>query len=513
MNRPKPATESALGTLALIVGVGIVLSVLTVVPSGTTQLVAGGPGGGGNTPVTQQNNGNPVTAPNAKIPGQKNAPNSSNPTTNVGPGAVPPAKAGLSCDAQHNGGGTDRGVSANSILMAATTVTDGPGATFLGPMNGAINAVEAKVNRAGGICGRSLKIKLNNDSWQQTLGEKYIQDFVQGDHVFGLAVNPDSEGLYAVAKSGYLDQQQVPVVGSGGQTGLEYTDPWIWPVGTATISQMHIMAKDAYDRGARNFGIVFDAKYRFGIEGAYAYEKAVERLTGKKIPGYNGSTDSCAQNSRFCGVQPGQSSYSSTANQFNNACYNNKPAGFGLCDFVAYLMEPDLALSWLSNGTSTTPAYGQAGAQPLFDRQAFANQCQEACAAQTGFVVWTGYQPPEGSYSGQVAESKYVSDLKSSDGSTDVDNQFVEGAYIGMNLLVNALQTVGPDLTRQRLKAVLDTLTFQSGLTKPLAWTPGHHFANNSAMGWRLNYSNGSFSGFSAVTSFEPDPWLGQDLR
>ncbi|MBV9096684.1 MAG: ABC transporter substrate-binding protein [Frankiaceae bacterium] len=516
MNRPRPATESALGTLALIVGVGIVLSVLTVVPSGTTQLVAGGNGGGGgNNPVAQNNNnGNPVGVPTTNTPGHKNGGgNGNNPTTTPnGGGAIPPPKAGLSCDAQHNGGPTDRGVSATTILMAATTVTDGPGATFLGPMNGAITAVEAKVKRAGGICGRNLKIKLNNDSWQQTLGEKYIQDFVQGDRVFGLAVNPDSEGLYAVAKSGYLDQQQVPVVGSGGQTGLEYTDPWIWPVGTATISQMHIMAKDAYDRGARNFGIVFDAKYRFGIEGAYAYEKAVERLTGKKIPGYNGSTDSCAQNSRFCGVQPGQSSYSSTANQFNNACYSYKPAGFGNCDFITYLMEPDLALSWLSNGSSTTPAYGQAGAQPLFDRQAFANQCQE-CNAQTGFVVWTGYQPPEGSYSGQAAEAKYVSDLKSSDSSTDVDNQFVEGAYIGMNLLVNALQAIGPDLTRQRLKAVLDATTFQSGLTKPLAWVPGHHFANNAAMGWRLNYSNGSFSGFSAVTSFEPDPWLGQDLR
>ena len=58
---------------------------------------------------------------------------------------------------------------------------------------------------------------------------------------------------------------------------------------------------------------------------------------------------------------------------------------------------------------------------------------------------------------------------------------------------------------------MLDAMTFRSNLTKPLAWTPGHHFANDAAMGWRLNYSNGTFSGFSAVTSFETDPWLGQD--
>ena len=147
------------------------------------------------------------------------------------------------------------------------------------------------------------------------------------------------------------------------------------------------------------------------------------------------------------------------------------------------------------------------------DRQAFANQCQDACNEQVGFVVWTGYQPPEGAYNGLPAEAKYVSDLKNDNSSTDVDNQFVEGAYIGMNLLVNALQTVGPDLTRARLKAVLDATTFRSDLTKPLVWTPGHHFANDAAMGWRLNYSNGAFSGFSAVTKFETDPWLGQDLH
>lgn len=507
MNRPRPATESALGTLALIVGVGIVLSVLNIVPSGTTQLVAGGPATGGNNAV-QNNN----SQPNANVPGSKqvSAPGS-NPTVNSngGNGSVPPPRAGLSCDAQHNGGSTDRGISAKQILMAATTVTDGPGASFLGPMNDAISAVEAKVNRAGGICGRKLKITLANDSWKQSLGEQYIQNFVQGSNVFGLAVNPDSEGLYAVAKSHYLDQQQVPVVGSGGQTGLEYTDPWIWPVGTATISQMHIMAQDAYNRGARNFAIAFDAKYRFGLEGAYAFEKAVERLTGHVIPGYNGSLTSCDTNSRFCGVQPGQSSYTGPATQFNNACF---PAtGAKACDFIAYLMEPDLALAWLSNRATATPAEGYGAAQPLFDRQAFANQCQAACNVQVGFVVWTGYQPPEGAYSGQPAEATYVSVLHNANGGTDVDNQFVEGAYIGMNLLVNALQTVGPDLTRVRLKAVLDAMTFRSNLTKPLAWAPGHHFANDAAMGWKLNYSNGTFSGFSAVTTFETDPWLGQD--
>lgn len=510
MNRPRPATESALGTLALVVGVGVVLSVLTVVPSGTTQVVAGGPSTTGNG-VTQ-NNANP-NAPVSNVPGAKsgNVPGQSNPVSSGnGTGVLPPSKPGLACDSQHNGGATDRGITATNIHMAATTVTDGPGASFLAASNGAISAVAAQINKAGGICGRRLTIDLRNDSWKRDLGAQYIQNFVQGEHVFGLAVNPDSEGLYEVARTGYLDKQQVPVVGSGGQTGIEYTDPWIWPVGTATISQMHIMAKDAYDRGARHFAIAFESQYRFGLEGAYAFEKAVERLTGNKIPGFDGSLSACNSASRFCGVPSGQSSYTSQATQFNNACYNDPSLG-GNCDFIAYLMEPDTALAFLSNHGLSTPQYGMAGAEPLFNRQAFANKCQDACSAQVGFNVWTGYQPPEGTYSGQAAESKYVSDMRNSNGGIDVDNQFVEGSYIGMNLLVKALQAVGPELTRFRLQAVLDAMTFDSGLSKTLKWTPGHHFANDAAMGWRLNYANGSFAGFSAATKFEPDPWLGQD--
>lgn len=508
MRRLGPATESALSTLALIVGVAVVLSVLNIVPSQSAPAAsnqASGPTSALDTSSTQGQQSNTVVAKNGKVKTISTGTSGKSGVSAPATGAVPPARPGLACSAGQNGGSTDTGVDATSIKLAATTVTDGPGASFLAPMNTAMQAVVTKVNQAGGVCGRQLNLKLANDSWQESLGENYIKNFVEGDHVFALAVNPDSEGLYGAAVSGYIARQQVPVVGTGGQVDAEYDNPWIWPVGTATTSQMHIMAKDAYQRGARNFAIVFDAKYHFGVEGAYAFDQAIKRLTGHDIPGYDRSLQRCSQ--RFCGIQPGQSSYASLAAQFNSSCYN---AG-ARCDFISYLLEPDLALSWLSNGATATPAYGAAGAQPLFDRQAFAEQCHAACAIQSGFDVWTGYQPPEGSYSGQPAEAAYVNLLRGYDGSADVDNQFVEGAYIGMNLLVTALQTVGPDLTRTRLQAVLDALSYKTGLSKPLAFRPGHHYANTSAMSWRLKYSNGSFSGFAPDSGFQSDPWVGQD--
>lgn len=510
MKRPGRATESALTTLAVIVGVGVLLSVLTVTPAATApQLAAGAPppgttsSSGPGTPVA----GQPATAPNGKHGGTPTVPGSSGGTGVVKPGqpVVPPAAPGLACAAGHNGGATDVGVSATSVHFAATTVTDGPGASFLAPMTDAMNAVTRQVNSAGGICGRQLDITMRNDSWSGPLGQQYIENFVQGSGVFGFAVNPDSEGLYKA--DAYIRQQGVPFVGTAGMLIHEYRNPWIWPVGTSTISQMHIIAKDAFDHGARRFSIVFDAAYHFGIEGAYAFNRTVKRLTGQDIPGYDSSLSKCSK--RFCGIQPGQSSYTSTSASFNNDCFTQTYQG-GACDLIVLLLEPDLALNWLSNPPPALPKFGYAGAQPLFDRQAFADHCGVAC---DGMRVWTGFLPPEGSYAGLPAEAAYINRIHSYNSTADVDNQFLESSYLGMNLLVQALQQVGPDLTRARLKAVLDSTTVKTNLSEPLVWRPGGHFANTSAIGWTLKYgSNGNFLGFSAATGFERDPWVGQDI-
>lgn len=514
MSRLGRATDSALATLAVVVGVGVLLSVFAVVPSTTsTQVAASGPAGGvgaasgatatgGTTTTTGRTGtaGSSRTSSGTSSGTSRSGSSRTSSGTSSGTAAVP----GLACAPGRNGGSTDVGVSATGIKFAATTVTDGPGASFLAPMDVAIQAVTNEVNRSGGICGRRLSVELRNDSWNAALGEQYIQDFVQGSHVFGLAVNPDSEGLYAA--NSYIRQQGVPVVGTSGMLIDEYLNPWIWPVGTSTISQMDIMAAYAYAQGARHFGIAFDAEYAFGVEGAYAFDQAVKRLTGHNILGYNSSLNSCTQD--FCGVQDNQPSYTSQATQFNNSCINNPPPGQE-CQYVAYLMEPSLALSFLSGGRgiSGSPQYGFGGAQPLFDTQAFADQCGSTC---NGMQVWTGFQPPIGSFSGQPAEVAYTRLITGYDPSADVTNQFLEGAYIGMNLLVAALRQVGPDLTRARLQAVLDSMTYSSGLGPPLHFGTGDHFANTEAMAWRLNYSSGTFTGFSPIVGYQRDPWVGK---
>lgn len=529
MKRFDPSAGSSLLTIALIVGVAAILSIVALVPSenqgsgvaagadpsasaaagdpGAEEAVSGvpGEGAGANAGAGGSSSQAAGSTPGAKAAG-------STPSANAtGSGA---ASSSASCSAANNGGATDTGVTGNSVKLAATVVADGPGSSFLGPVRVGMNAVVNKINGAGGICGRRLNLILRNDSWDADRGNQFIKNFVEGENVFGLAVVPSSEGLRAA--DGYIRDKQVPVVGTDGMLIHQYRNPWIWPVATSTISTMHVMAQDAYNRAlqcarpkgycGQNFAIVFDAKYHFGVEGAYAYNQAVKRLTGSDIEGYDPSLKKCVR--RFCGIQPGQPSYAREVKDFNDACYTGDTTN--RCDFVALLLEPDTATAWMREGRPIQPNLGESGiggAQPLFTR-AFAESCGQKCA---GMQVWTGYNPPIEALAGTPGVAQFVNDIRAESASADVTNQFLEGGYQGMSLLVAALQKVGPNLTRAALKETLDSMTFDSGLSAPLSWKPGDHFANRSAQAFSIQYNQG-FRGFRQATQFIVDPWVGQDI-
>jgi ABC-type branched-subunit amino acid transport system substrate-binding protein len=497
--------ESSLLSIAVIAAVALVLSFVAVFPpssnSSATAAQSSGQGTGRQDQGTAATDQTQADAGGAAGVGGAAGSGSAGGSQGSAQRAAVGGSAQSACAAGHNGGSTDVGVTENSIKLAATIVTDGPGASFLAPEQTGLQAVVNKTNRAGGVCGRRINLSMNNDSWNPQTGEQYIQNFIEGDHVFALA-SSDSEGL--LASDQYIRQHQVPVVGTDGMLIQQYRNPWIWPVATSTLSTMHAMAKNAYDRGARRFAIVFDDQYHFGVEGAYAFDQAVKRLTGSDVPGFDPSLKSC--NQRFCGIAPGQSSYASPAQSFNTACYNTSTQG-GTCQFVAYLLEPDTALSWVQNGRPSGPTIGDGAAQPLFTYD-FANNCKAFC---NNMWVWTGYNPPIGADATQAGVATYVSDVQRESSSVDVLNQFLEGGYDGMLLFVTALQKVGANLTRANLKAALDSMTFESGLSAPLTWRSGNHFANTGARAFVIRFGD-RFDGFAdAQTGFIRDPWVGQD--
>lgn len=400
----------------------------------------------------------------------------------AGPKGPSAPKPGLQCTRSKNGGATDVGVTADSIFLASTVVQSGPGSSFLGSSPYGMRAVVSKVNRAGGICGRILKLKLVDDGWDKSRGLSYIKAFI-AERNFALPVVPSSEGLTAAIEAGIIGKAGIPVVGSDGMLRQQYSSPWVWPVATATVSTMRIMAKYGYDKGARCFGIVYDTRYRFGSEGADAFRSYVKTLPKAKM---------CAD----IGIFPARASYSAEIQRFNSACNN-------ACDFVAMLLEPQTALTWIAG----RPQFGTmtSGAQTLFN-ESFAANCGKPC---NGMLLWTGYNPPIGNLAGLPDVSTYVNDVKTVNPTIDPTNQFLEGSYLGMTVFVEALKRVGPDLTRARLAQVLNSQEFKSDIATTLRWTATQRHANRAAQAFSIVVAQGSFAGFkNEQTTFLPDPKL-----
>lgn len=421
----------------------------------------------------------------------------------TGPANLPPAPAGIQCAPGRNGGATDKGVTATSIKMATTVVRSGIGEPFLGDVQFAMEAVRNKTNRAGGICGRRLDIKYVDDGWNANTGAQYLRNFIN-EGVFAIPVGPSSEGLRVVIENGDIRRAQIPVVGTDGLLISQYQDPWVWPVAVATASSARIMARNAYARGARRFAIVFDKNYRFGREGATAFNNEVKRLTRANVDGYNADFN-CVN--AFCGVLAGQGSYGTEVDQINGS-YGNE--GF---DYLAMFLEPQTALTWMGTPGAPylDPSRGLKGiglAQPLFTR-AFAQGCKSKCH---GMWVWTGYKPPIEDYKTDAAVRTFVSDLQRTKPDADEFNAFAEGGYAGMSLLVEALKQVGPQLTRARLRIALDAMRFSSGLTMQptLSWPAApKRFAAWTMQAFEIQY-RGTFGGWrSQAIVQDPSPGRG----
>jgi len=360
------------------------------------------------------------------------------------------------CPSGQNAGATDVGVTGDRI----TIVSRGPG---LG-----VKAAAQRVNRQGGICGRRIDVQTNDSPSFPPAGDYFAM-------VPGVADTAAShEGL------------TTPVVGGEGWSHQEYGSGWSWPVGTSAAAQVRIMVTHAHESGAKTFGMVHDSGRPWGTQAADAFRAKVKALTG-------------ADPKAVVGLQPGKAGYTGEAQSFNEQCG---------CDFVAFAMLPDTALNYLASqsegkgfGTMLTGTM-----TPLFNDR-FARDCGPKCDR---LHVWTPYNPPIGRFAGNPDVAAYVEDLRAITPTADATNQVIEREYVGARVLIAALERVGANLTRDRLRAELDALRFSSGLTSTLDWgpsVPADRFANRSAQAFRVRTASGSFAGFEEVgTGLRRDP-------
>jgi ABC-type branched-subunit amino acid transport system substrate-binding protein len=342
-----------------------------------------------------------------------------------------------------------------------------------------------------------LHLQLKDDGWVAQVGKTDLDNFIQSQQYFALAVVPSSEGLNAASQAKDIDRAAdsmtgstgIPVVGTDGMLNSQYTDPWIWPVAASTATSMRIMAHHAIAAGAHDLAIVYDQNYRFGPEGAGAFVKQAQR-EGHNVP------TACR-----IALTAGQQGYGTQAKSFNDNCKST--------DFVALLLEPQTAQTWLrespylgTRADGTGKGFG--GPQPLFDKQ-FGDNCGDTCK---NMEIWTSMYPPIYPYDQQAAVRTFKQDLCAVDNDCNVHSlsAFTEGGYAGMELLVTALQKTSPYLTRERLKATLDSLILDDGINGVLTFKPGVHYANLTMVAFKDTYSGGSASFQYEDGSQQTDP-------
>ncbi|MHB8511403.1 MAG: ABC transporter substrate-binding protein [Actinomycetota bacterium] len=477
----------AIFAAGILVGV---FSAIQIVPAsvGAKTGVIAGPGNNYGPDVLQTSGGGPV----GKQTGG---------TTTLGGGSNGGGGGGSSgsCATGQNAGHTDQGVDSTTIRLATTVVDSGIGASFLKDVRFAMEAQKIKINAAGGICGRKLDIRYIDDGWDAQQGAQYLRNLIQetdpSKQIFAIPVGPSSEGLRVVINSGDIDAAKMPVVGTDGllieqyqKDGTTTAQPWVWPVATATVASARIMVANALKNGAAgasDFSVVFDKNYKFGVEGARAFNAEVKRLTHQDIPGFN--TDASCQQ-QYCGITAGQSSYSTDIANF-------KPG-----KIVALFLEPETALTWMNDPNTPAANYngiplGYHAAMPLFTYN-FGVNCQSKCDQMH---IWTSFKPNFGQFQNDPAVRTFALDMQKSNPQADTSNAFAEGGYVGMGLLIQALQQVGSNLTRDALKSVLDSACITPGITvqDKLCWTADDRFADTTMQEFTIQYK-GTFAGWSS---------------
>lgn len=102
------------------------------------------------------------------------------------------------------------GVTSKQILLGATMPLTGSGAAGgLGVKQGQ-EAFYAKLNKAGGIQGRKIKIKILDDAYDPSQAQKQMRQLVERDHILAVSGGEGTPNFLGVVP--YLKRQKVPAI-------------------------------------------------------------------------------------------------------------------------------------------------------------------------------------------------------------------------------------------------------------------------------------------------------------
>lgn len=302
------------------------------------------------------------------------------------------------------------------------------------------------VNRAGGICGRHVKLV------HDALRRADLQRFVA---VVGL---PLGDELDAAIAGGHIAKARVPVVSGDALTQAQHRSPLVYPVGPSAASMTRAAVDHGRTRGATSFAVVYDAQHAFGREAAAAFHEHVQRRGGTV--------------KASIGLDATSTDYAVDARHLATAC------GSEGCDFVLLAVVADTAKQWLKTNP-TKPRLQLAGLSPML-ADGFTDHCATGDGRSCdGLVAWSGYRPLVGS-------ERWDAEVSYAWGHTG-GSALRQGGVVAARVLHQALRIAGPDATKADVQRALESMTFTSRVTPALSWAGGRFLDGHPvAQGWAL---------------------------
>jgi branched-chain amino acid transport system substrate-binding protein len=126
--------------------------------------------------------------------------------------------------------GGDPGVTPTSILLGGTAALSGPESLYYAPVAKGAEAYFAYVNAHGGVYGRKIEYRVEDDAYDPAQTTQKTKKLVEEDQVFAIFNSIGTEQTLAVRS--YLNQLKVPqlFVGTGARKIFQGRKPYPWTI-------------------------------------------------------------------------------------------------------------------------------------------------------------------------------------------------------------------------------------------------------------------------------------------
>jgi branched-chain amino acid transport system substrate-binding protein len=376
-----------------------------------------------------------------------------------GPAAAGPAGGpnGASAAAPVPGGGpseagngnSDVGVTPNSIKVGHIGIYSGPVGYVGQNLSLAARATLQSINDAGGVNGRKLDVLVRDDGWDGTKGINAARDLVEREKVFAICCTQSVSTTDPLTP--YADQQKVPNIGPDGWGQVQYTGQWTFPLGVPAASEARVTAKWQYQTQGVRKAAILHLNNATGQSFRDAYKETLEKLGGKVDVIQPASFD-----------DPGTTTLLARARAAN-------------VDTIAIYADSGIVARLVREaaGQNYKPPKGFAGSAMYY----FNITPELTGPAGEGLVSSSHWTPHDQDTPGlrryREVVTKYYPKID--------HTAWTVTSFVGANLFADTLKKLGLNVTRQRLKDALDSVTdYDLGLGTRVSFRPGQHHANTN---------------------------------